>query len=165
MGTLGKRGGHGIRGLSSTEAGERTRQQPETRRIGAERGADPAPRGGALFDRSTHYEEAFQVHHDKESVRSGHLYQIVSYLPNAALARPHGPPWEGILLHPAVVDTSFRLRYRLLGHAVTIASEDLARDWKDIRAELLEFVEEGGDAASEPEGATGATMTDGRRSR
>jgi 5-methylcytosine-specific restriction enzyme subunit McrC len=90
-----------------------------------------------------YYEDAFQVHHDKESVRSGHLYQIISYLQNAALSRPHGPAWEGILLYPAVA-AGFRLRYRLLGHSVTVASVDLARDWKDIRSELMGLVEVGG---------------------
>ena len=37
---------------------------------------------------------------------------------------------------------------------MTMASVDLARDWKDIRSELLGLVEEGSEAA-EPVGAAG----------
>ncbi len=86
-----------------------------------------------------YYQNAFQEHFGRKSVHSGNLYQMVAYLRNAALSEPEGPAWEGILLYPAT-DVSFRHRYRLVGHMVSVASVDLSQDWRDIRRELLSLL-------------------------
>jgi 5-methylcytosine-specific restriction enzyme subunit McrC len=69
-----------------------------------------------------------------ERVRSQHLYQLVAYLQNERM-RQHHKGLSGMLIYPEV-GRSLRLRYRLLGIPVLVATVDLGREWQDIEAEL-----------------------------
>lgn len=81
-----------------------------------------------------YYPEAMTTQYTTPKLRTGHLFQIVSYLKNQAIV----PGWEqveGLLIYP-VVDIQFDLRYRLLGHSVRAASLDLNQPWQTLHGEL-----------------------------
>jgi 5-methylcytosine-specific restriction enzyme subunit McrC len=78
-------------------------------------------------------------------VRSQHLYQLITYLQHERV-RHSDKGLSGMLLYPAV-SQSLRLRYRLLGVPVLIASLDLAREWQDIEVELHSLLDECASAA------------------
>lgn len=85
--------------------------------------------------------QVFQRFHDKASLRSGHLYQMLTYMKQQAAdnAKAHGPLPEGILLYPLAkdhVDTC----YTIAGQALTVATVDLNKPWDHIRARLLELI-------------------------
>jgi 5-methylcytosine-specific restriction enzyme subunit McrC len=73
-----------------------------------------------------------------ETLRSSHLYQLVSYLSNIR-ARTNSDP-EGILLYPAIDDHPTELRYKLLGHKVMVRTLNLKRPWQEIHDDLLRMV-------------------------
>ncbi|PHP66738.1 5-methylcytosine-specific restriction endonuclease system specificity protein McrC [Zhengella mangrovi] len=87
-----------------------------------------------------YYGEAFTTFFGKERVRSGHLYQVFTYLKN--LEARDGPDSEAsaLLLYPAT-SNELRLDYKLGGHRISVCTLDLAQDWKTIRAELLNLVD------------------------
>jgi 5-methylcytosine-specific restriction enzyme subunit McrC len=80
-----------------------------------------------------------------ERVRSQHLYQLVTYLEHER-ARHEGKDLSGMLVYPAV-GQSLRLRYRLLGIPMLVATIDLGREWQDIEVELHSLVDECASAA------------------
>jgi 5-methylcytosine-specific restriction enzyme subunit McrC len=83
-----------------------------------------------------------------ERVRSGHLYQLISYLQNERML--HGASnLSGMLIYPEV-GRSLRLRYRLLEIPVLIATIDLAQKWRDIEIELQNLLDEGAQLARSP---------------
>jgi 5-methylcytosine-specific restriction enzyme subunit McrC len=76
-----------------------------------------------------------------ESLKSGHLYQIYTYVrtqeaPSDALS------WsaEGLLLYPAV-DGMLRESFHTGGHRFTVATVDLRRTASEIRQQLLDIIE------------------------
>jgi 5-methylcytosine-specific restriction enzyme subunit McrC len=69
-----------------------------------------------------------------ERVRSQHLYQLITYLQHERV-RQVGKGLSGMLIYPDV-GRSLRLRYRLLGIPVLIATIDLDQEWQAIEAEL-----------------------------
>jgi 5-methylcytosine-specific restriction enzyme subunit McrC len=69
-----------------------------------------------------------------ERVRSQHLYQLITYLQHERM-RHSDRPLSGMLIYPEV-GRSLRLRYRLLGMPVMIATIDLGQEWNKIEAEL-----------------------------
>jgi 5-methylcytosine-specific restriction enzyme subunit McrC len=69
-----------------------------------------------------------------EKVRSGHLFQIFSYLDN--LGPLEHVPMEGLLLYP-VTKKGFHLDYRLRGYRIRVATLDLGQSWEGIHADLL----------------------------
>lgn len=74
-------------------------------------------------------------HADTETIRSGHLYQLVSYLQN--LSARDGRDVEGLLLYPQV-DREWLLDYQLMGRKVRVATVDLnAKDSEQIGAALV----------------------------
>jgi 5-methylcytosine-specific restriction enzyme subunit McrC len=81
-----------------------------------------------------------------ERVRSQHLYQLITYLQHER-ARQEDKGLSGMLIYPAV-GQSLRLRYRLLGIPVLVASVDLSQDWHDIEAELHELMDDRASAAT-----------------
>ncbi|GAA6198699.1 5-methylcytosine-specific restriction endonuclease system specificity protein McrC [Pseudophaeobacter arcticus] len=76
-------------------------------------------------------------------VRSAHLYQLSTYLAHIQAKEP-GKELSGLLIYPSV-GKSLRLRYRLLGIPVTVATVDLNTEWKDIHHELVGLTAEGAD--------------------
>jgi 5-methylcytosine-specific restriction enzyme subunit McrC len=85
------------------------------------------------------YAEALQSRFGKETVRSGHLYQILAYVENRAAAAAKHPLHEAMLLYP-VVGRAFSFDYRLNGHSIRVRSLDLNQDWSQIRSDLLGLV-------------------------
>ena len=83
------------------------------------------------------YRDALVSRYDSKRMRSGHLYQLTSYLRNKAVE----PGWEeasGVLLYPAV-DHRLDYRLRLNGHPVRVVSIDLDRPWREIEERLTEI--------------------------
>jgi 5-methylcytosine-specific restriction enzyme subunit McrC len=86
-----------------------------------------------------YYSETFSTYYDTEKIHSGNLYQLLAHLSNIDLQA--GEKVEGMLLYPVVAD-KLRLKYeRLQGFTVRICTVNLAQDWREISAELLELVE------------------------
>jgi 5-methylcytosine-specific restriction enzyme subunit McrC len=97
-------------------------------------------RGNAkLIIDTKYYSSTLSRYYDAETIHSGNLYQLLAYLSNVEL-QP-GESVEGMLLYPVVKD-ELRLRYdELQGFPVRICTVNLAREWREIRAELLSLVE------------------------
>ncbi len=86
------------------------------------------------------YKQALGSYYDKETIISGHLYQLFAYLKNLAKKRPEYEHCEGMLLYPTV-ETDLRLQYNLHGHRITVATINLAQDWRKIHESLLGLIE------------------------
>ena len=69
-------------------------------------------------------------------VRSGHLYQLQSYLEHS----PSGPEKEGILLYPLVSGDEARLQFQLPRHRIRVCTVNLNQPWHAIHDELLGLV-------------------------
>jgi 5-methylcytosine-specific restriction enzyme subunit McrC len=83
------------------------------------------------------YPKAFSSRYGAEKIRSSHLYQLLSYLANAAVLP--GEVLSGTLVYPKV-DREIRERYVINGFDVEIRSIDLAADWSDLREQALSLV-------------------------
>ena len=86
-----------------------------------------------------YYANALQAYHGSESFHSGNLYQLFSYLKNAAGADPSLEGAEGMLLYPAA-GVELREKFRIQGHDVTVATLDLAKPWQEVSRQLLELL-------------------------
>ena len=86
-----------------------------------------------------YYSETLQTHHEKASIRSGHLYQLFSYLKNAEPLGPEYADAEGILLYPAVGE-KLSFNAQIQGHMVRVCTVNLDQPWQQIRSDLLEVV-------------------------
>ena len=96
-----------------------------------------------------YYREALVQGPYGKRVRSGHLYQLS--LSQHERMRQKGKGLSGMLVYPEV-GRSLRLRYRLLGIPVMIATVDLSQAWRDIEAELHGLLDDCASAASLPSG-------------
>jgi 5-methylcytosine-specific restriction enzyme subunit McrC len=85
------------------------------------------------------YKDTLQSHHQRQSYHSGNLYQLFSYLKNAAASEPHYESVEGLLLYPTV-SVKLNDSLSLGGHRVRVATLDLDQDWQGIRNALFRFV-------------------------
>jgi 5-methylcytosine-specific restriction enzyme subunit McrC len=83
-----------------------------------------------------YYSQTLQKHYDKQSIHSGHMYQLFSYVKNLQVKEQHGRTIEGMLLYPTV-GTTLNLRYSIQAHSIRIATVDLNADWKQIHERLL----------------------------
>ena len=90
-----------------------------------------------------YYTNALQSFFDTESFHSGNLYQLFSYLKNAAGSKPTFENAEGILLYPRV-GVTLNERLHVQGHNVTIATLDLSRPWEQIGEQLKLLVRDRG---------------------
>jgi 5-methylcytosine-specific restriction enzyme subunit McrC len=99
-----------------------------------------APDRRIILDAKFYREPLAQGRHGGLRVRSGHLYQVFTYIENRNAQMPDGPRHEGLLLYP-VVGRAFRFDFKLKGHRVQVRSVDLDEDWTQIRDDLLELVE------------------------
>jgi 5-methylcytosine-specific restriction endonuclease McrBC regulatory subunit McrC len=89
-----------------------------------------------------YYKESLQEHHGKQSIRSGHLYQLFSYLKNAEARHHSYLNAEGILLYPAVGD-KLSIKVEIQGHPVQVHSIKLDQPWQMIKNDLLETLRPG----------------------
>ena len=86
-----------------------------------------------------YYSKTFQSYYDKESIHSGNIYQIMSYLENIAPNGGNDEKAEGMLLYP-VVNKKLRETYTINDRKIHFCTLDLSRDWHAIRNELMELV-------------------------
>jgi 5-methylcytosine-specific restriction enzyme subunit McrC len=86
-----------------------------------------------------YYVKTLQTHHGKPSLRSGHLYQLFTYLKN--LPPPHNPnlPTDGMLIYP-LVDRPLDLHYTMHGHGIRIYTLNLNQHWRSIKHDLLRLL-------------------------
>ncbi len=66
-----------------------------------------------------YYKDTFQTNFGKETIRSGHLYQLVSYLKNIQIRDGKKP--EGMLLYPTT-KPHLRLNLEILSFKITVAT-------------------------------------------
>jgi 5-methylcytosine-specific restriction enzyme subunit McrC len=85
-----------------------------------------------------YYADALQSYHGRESFHSGNLYQIFSYLKNAAAKDPELSAAHGMLLYPEVQHT-LDASYLIQGHRTRIATVDLAKPWPQIADRMLQL--------------------------
>jgi 5-methylcytosine-specific restriction enzyme subunit McrC len=76
---------------------------------------------------------------EKDRIRTGHLYQLFSYVINAHESWALDSPIRGMLLYP-VVDKQIDLFYELSGHQMEIRTINLAQPWQAIHNDLLALV-------------------------
>lgn len=86
-----------------------------------------------------YYFKALQTYYDRQSIHSGNLYQIFSYLENLPHDDERESHCEGILLYPTT-EQELDLAYEIKGHKVRICTVNLDQDWQGIHRRLLEMV-------------------------
>src|SRR5262249_13804303 len=94
--------------------------------------------GQTLID-TKYYADVLQSYHGRESFHSENLYQIFSYLKNAAARHPELSAADGMLLYPEVQHT-LDASYLIQGHRTRIATVDLAKPWPQIADRMLQLV-------------------------
>jgi 5-methylcytosine-specific restriction enzyme subunit McrC len=98
-----------------------------------------APDRKIIID-TKYYYDIFQKNLDKETIRSGNLYQIFSYLKNDEKNCEQDTNSEGILLYPTVTLPEYDLNYKISGHKVKIKTINLSQSWKFIHNDLLAII-------------------------
>ena len=86
-----------------------------------------------------YYFSALQTYHGKPSFNSNNLYQIFSYLKNAAAQDAAYAITSGMLLYPQVgraIDAHFEVQ----GHQIQVLTLDLSENWTRIRKRLLDII-------------------------
>lgn len=94
-----------------------------------------------------YYANALQTHYGSESINSGNLYQLFSYLKNAAGNDAAFASAEGMLIYPCA-GSPLDERFIVQGHPVSVATIDLAKPWKTIERRLLSLINRFADASS-----------------
>jgi 5-methylcytosine-specific restriction enzyme subunit McrC len=85
-----------------------------------------------------YYKEVFAKGQYATRLRSGHLYQLMTYLSHVKVRKP-ATSLSGILIYPTN-GTDLLLRYSLLGIPVIVATVDLNSPWQDIHRRLIDIV-------------------------
>lgn len=88
-----------------------------------------------------YYSKTLQTYYEAENIHSANLYQLFAYLKNLEQRGGQDASAQGMLLYPAV-DKELRLSYEMQGHVVRICTVNLALDWKEIKAELIDLIAE-----------------------
>lgn len=87
------------------------------------------------------YKETFQQFHSKQSVHSGNLYQIQSYVLHDSILNPDIER-VGVLLYP-VINPTPNLNYQLNpSNKIQVRTIDLSKDWQEIEKDLLDMYSE-----------------------
>ncbi len=87
-----------------------------------------------------YYKDLTQTYWDKETFRSGHLYQMLAYSQNYSRQEDGGRTVDAMLIYPAV-GRQVRDWYQMLGHGIGICTVNLNQPWRDIEKELLALVQ------------------------
>lgn len=85
-----------------------------------------------------YYAEALADRFGSRKLRSGHLYQLFTYLENRTAEMPD-LPHRGILLYP-VVGSPISFDYRLKGQQISVRSIDLRQPWARIHEDILSII-------------------------
>lgn len=84
-----------------------------------------------------YYQKTLTEYYGSEKIRSGHLYQLFSYLNNQELSNDTvTQSASGLLLYPKV-NATLDLSYTFGSHDLHIKTVDLHQDWQGVEAELL----------------------------
>lgn len=94
-----------------------------------------SPQRRLIIDTKYYAKAVQQSLHGSESFQSGNLYQLFAYLKNAAADAAFAGS-EGMLLYPEV-GKSMRESFQIQGHAMTLATINLAQPWQSISEDLL----------------------------
>jgi 5-methylcytosine-specific restriction enzyme subunit McrC len=94
--------------------------------------------GGTLVIETKFYEETLASGLGTPKYRSGHLYQLFAYLSSLSRARPQHR-FQGMLLYPGV-GVHLRHEYEIEGQSIRVCTIDLAKDWREIREQLIQLV-------------------------
>ncbi|MEP7364644.1 MAG: hypothetical protein ABI972_15415 [Acidobacteriota bacterium] len=92
--------------------------------------------GDTLVADAKYYRETLVSFHDRERVRSGHLYQITAYLRSAELK---SIDTEGLLIYPQS-GTPVSATFFLSGKRVRVRTVDLSMGWPEIHTSLCDLV-------------------------
>jgi 5-methylcytosine-specific restriction enzyme subunit McrC len=76
----------------------------------------------------------------RPKVRSGHLYQLQSYLTNMERQPGQMAP-EGVLLYPSIDGEEVRLDFQLPLHRIRVWTVDMAQPWQPVHNQFLELVD------------------------
>lgn len=82
------------------------------------------------------YSQTLQTYYDKESIHSGHLYQLFAYLKQIEGKGARYHECDGMLIYPTVTD-EVDLSFTTMGHDVRVKTIDLLRPWDMIAKRLL----------------------------
>lgn len=95
----------------------------------------------AIIIDAKYYPEWMQKNFDRPKLRSGHLYQIFSYLKNAeARGYPYGTA-KGILIYPAA-GNDLDVAVTIQNHPVRAVTIDLQQPWQQIKDKLLSLIDD-----------------------
>jgi 5-methylcytosine-specific restriction enzyme subunit McrC len=83
-----------------------------------------------------YYAQTLHSHHDRQRLRSTHLYQLFAYLKNMERRSEPDSRAEGILLYPTV-NEEVRFSAMIQGHRMSARTIDLAKPWTDIHRGLV----------------------------
>ena len=72
-------------------------------------------------------------------MRSGHLYQLQSYLAHGSQGSDEVAS-EGILLYPSINEDEVKLDFQLPRHRIRVWTLDLNGPWQQVHNQLLELV-------------------------
>ena len=86
-----------------------------------------------------YHREAASGRYGSAKLKSGHLYQLLTYLRNRQATKPDGAKHEGILLYPQV-DEPLEADIRLEGFRIQARTINLAQPWRKIHGDLLEIL-------------------------
>lgn len=95
--------------------------------------------GQVLVIDAKYYRQTLQCYRGRETVRSGHLYQLFAYLKNIAAKTGSNTEVEGMLLYP-LTTRSLALTYQMHGHRVRVNTLDLNQDWQKIHDDLIRLL-------------------------
>ena len=86
-----------------------------------------------------YYKEALQINYDKQTIISGNLFQLYSYLKQEEYKNECSLKTEGILLYPAV-DSNVDFKGEIEGHKIKVQTLNLNQNWRDIETDLYKLV-------------------------
>ena len=84
------------------------------------------------------YSKTLQSFHDKKSIHSANIYQMLAYLNNIKARGGIDRDAEGLLLYP-VISQSVDESYKLNGHVIHIKTIDLSDSWQNIKDQLIQI--------------------------
>ena len=87
----------------------------------------------------------YQERYSRRTLRSNHLYQLLSYLTHMSVDGEPKP--VGVLLY-ADTGEGFDLTYRISGHVIRVKSLNLDQPWRGIHRSLLALAQ---DVARQPD--------------
>lgn len=91
-----------------------------------------------------YYSHALQTRFDTHSIRSGHLYQIFTYVKNKEVELANKPHVvSGLLLYAKTDEAVFSDHtYKMSGNTISVKTLDLSGDFEQIKEQLDRIVEE-----------------------